>query len=71
MPIQHNQSWDSEGNLIHEEWVDQPYMPLSGYQLIAALNACLSIWTLEEASNISGVSEEHLVAEVEAWGAFL
>lgn len=24
MPIQHNQTWDSEGNLLFEEWVEVP-----------------------------------------------
>jgi len=24
MRIDHNQTWDSEGNLIHEEWVEVP-----------------------------------------------
>lgn len=22
MPLQHNQTWDAQGNLIHEEWVE-------------------------------------------------
>lgn len=24
MPINHNQTWDSEGNLINEEWIEIP-----------------------------------------------
>lgn len=24
MALQHNQTWDANGNLIHEEWVDVP-----------------------------------------------
>lgn len=22
MPLQHNQTWDAAGNLVHEEWVE-------------------------------------------------
>ena len=50
-----------------EEFPDPPQQPLSGLQLVAALNAALGLWTPEEASVVSGASVEALVAEVQAW----
>ena len=28
MALQHNQTWDTDGNLIFEEWVDVPDEPV-------------------------------------------
>ncbi len=67
MPLVNNQTWDADGNLLEDVWVDEIYQPLFGVQVIAALNAALGLWTPEDAANIAGVSAEHLVAEVEAW----
>jgi hypothetical protein len=69
MPIVNNQSWDIDGDLIHDEWVDVPYGPLTGHQVVATLNAVLSVWTLADAANVAGVPADHLVAEAQAWAA--
>lgn len=69
MPLVNNQSWDTNGNLIHDEWVDLPYEPLTGHQVVATLNAVLSVWTLADAANVAGVEPEHLIAEAQAWAA--
>jgi hypothetical protein len=68
MVLVKNQTWDTNGNLLFEEEIEVPYPSLSGYQVMAALNAALGIWSLEDASNVAGVSAEHLEAEVLAWG---
>jgi hypothetical protein len=36
---------------------------------MAALNAALGIWTLADAANVAGVTEQQLVNEVLGWGA--
>ena len=67
MPRVNNQSWNADGVLVKDEWVDVPYQSLCGHQIIAALNAALGVWTLQDAANAAGVDAEHLVAEVQAW----
>ena len=67
MPLVNNQTWDAYGNLVHDEWVDVPYPPLAGFQVIATLNAVLGVWTLADAANAAGVEPAHLVAEAQAW----
>jgi hypothetical protein len=39
MPTNHNQTWDRDGNLIHEEYVEVPDMPPTPEQRIAALES--------------------------------
>lgn len=60
---------DGHGNVLASGEEQVPYDPLDGYQIVAALNAVLGIWTLQDAANAAGTSPEHLVAEVEAWAA--
>jgi hypothetical protein len=67
MPIVNNQSWDSDGNLVLDEWVEMPYPALSGHQVVATLNAVLELWTLTDAANVAGVELAHLIAEAQAW----
>lgn len=67
MVIAKNQTWDRFGNLLHEETINVPYPALGGYQIVAALNAALGLWTLADAANVAGTSQEHLVDEVVAW----
>ena len=69
MPLVNNQTWDANGSLINDEWIEFPYTPLSGHQLVATLNAVLEIWSLMDAANIAGVPAEHLIAEAQAWAA--
>jgi hypothetical protein len=67
MPLANNQSWDTDGNLVLDEWVEVPYTPLQGYQVVATLNAVLGMWPLSDAANAAGVEPEHLIAEAQAW----
>ena len=68
MVLVKNQTWDTNGNLVFEEEIEVAYPCLNGYQVVAALNAALEIWTVKDAANVAGVSIEHLEAEVLAWG---
>ena len=67
MPLVNNQSWDGAGNLVEDVWVDVFYGPLTGHQVVATLNAVLSVWTLTDAANVAGVPADHLIAEAQAW----
>ena len=69
MVVMRNQTWDVFGNLLKEEIVDerQNHVSLDVFGVIATLNAVLGIWTLEDAANAVGLSEQDLVAEAQAW----
>jgi len=69
MVVMRNQTWDVFGNLLKEEIVDerQNHLSLDVFGVIATLNAVLGIWTLEDAANAVGLSEQDLVAEAQAW----
>jgi hypothetical protein len=67
MPIIRWEEQDGNGNVLASGSYEQPYLPLSGYQVVAALNAVLGIWTLVDAANVAGVESAHLIAEAEAW----
>lgn len=61
---------DEYAELLARGWteeVQEVVFPLAGMALVSALNAALGIWTLEDASNISGVPEQALIDEVLAW----
>lgn len=60
---------DGNGNVIASGEENVPWEPLHEHQVIAALNAVLGIWTLQDAANAAGTTPEHLVAEVNAWAA--
>lgn len=67
MPLVNNQEWNAQGELIRDEWVEEPYLPLNGHQVVATLNAVLGVWALADAAHVAGVPIEHLIAEAEAW----
>lgn len=67
MPRVNHQTWNADGELIEDFWVDEPYPPLVDHQVIATLNAVLGLWSLTDAANVAGVSEDHLIAEAVAW----
>ena len=69
MVVMRNQTWDVFGNLLKEEIVEeqQNHVSLDVFGVIATLNAVLGIWTLEDAANAVGLSEQDLVAEAQAW----
>lgn len=58
---------DPNGN-IHELSTVRPQpVELNDIGVIATLNAILGIWSLKDAANIAGVSEQDLVDEAIAW----
>jgi len=58
---------DGCGNILAiYEW-HEPWPPLEGIGIVATLNACLGIWTLNDAANVAGASQDHLIAEAQAW----
>jgi hypothetical protein len=69
MVVMRNQTWDVFGNLLKEEIVEeqQNNVSLDVFGVIATLNAVLGIWTLEDAANAVGLTEQDLVAEAQAW----
>jgi hypothetical protein len=67
MDINHNQTWDSDGNLIFEEYVEVTPTSLNIEGVFATLNVVLGIWSLEDAANAIGRKPEQLVAEAQSW----
>jgi hypothetical protein len=57
------------GEQLESEVPDPPHSPLEGLGLAATLNAVLGVWTLEEASVVSDLPPETLIAEAESWAA--
>lgn len=45
------------------------HAPLDPIGVIAALNAVLGIWSLEDAANAAGVTPDDLIREAQAWAA--
>ena len=50
MPIQHNQTWDSEGNLIFEEYVEVPEPEVDPREAALAKLAALGLTEREIAA---------------------
>jgi hypothetical protein len=69
MVIIRNQRWDVFGNLLKEEIFEVPntHTPLDSIGVMATLNAVLGVWSLADAANAVGLSEQDLVAEAQAW----
>jgi hypothetical protein len=69
MVVVRNQTWDIFGNLLKEEIVEDQsnHVPLDGFGVIATLNAVLGIWTLGDAANAVGLTEQDLIAEAQGW----
>lgn len=69
--IQRIEQW-CDGVLLGVEEIELPdpvQQPLPTDGVIATLNAVLGLWTLQDAANASGYTEEQLVAEAQAWAA--
>lgn len=49
------------------EHPDQPQTPLNEFGVIATLNAVLGLWTLQDAANSVGLTEQDLINEAQAW----
>lgn len=65
--MNHNQTWDSNGNLIYEEFVEVIPTSLNTEGVFATLNVVLGIWSLEDAANAVRLKPEQLIAEAQAW----
>lgn len=65
--MNHNQTWDSNGNLISEEYVEVTPTSLNTEGVFATLNVVLGIWPLEDAANAIGRKPEHLIHEAQSW----
>jgi len=69
MVVMRNQTWDVFGNLLKEEIVEeqQNNVSLDVFGVIATLNAVLGVWSLADAANAVGLTEQDLIAEAQAW----
>jgi hypothetical protein len=43
------------------------HTPLNTLGVIATLNAVLGLWSVEDAANAVGLTQEELIAEAQAW----
>lgn len=69
--IQRIEQW-RDGVMLGVEEVELPdpvQQPLPADGVIATLNAVLGLWTLQDAANASGYTEDQLIAEAQAWAA--
>jgi hypothetical protein len=55
------------GQVVYEAEWQVPDTPLNSLGVIATLNAVLGIWTLEDAANAVGLTQQDLIAEAQAW----
>ena len=55
--------------IIHTWETPDVHAPLDPIGVIAALNAVLGIWSLEDAANAAGVTPDDLIREAQAWAA--
>jgi len=46
---------------------DSPHKPLNESGVFATLNAVLGVWSLTDAANAVGLSEQDLINEAQAW----
>jgi len=69
MVVMRNQTWDVFGNLLKEEIVEeqQNNVSLDVFGVIATLNAVLGVWSLADAANAVGLTQQDLIAEAQAW----
>lgn len=54
-------------NIIEDIEVQSTQVPLDRLGVMATLNAVLGIWTLTDAANSVGLSEQELINEAQAW----
>ena len=60
---------DPAGHTYEWETPDPSFAPLDPIGVVATLNAVLGLWTLEDAANVAGVSQDDLVREAQSWAA--
>ena len=55
-------------NIIEDiEIPDPPQEPLDRIGVVATLNAVLGVWSLADAANAVGLTEQDLINEAQAW----
>lgn len=65
--MNHNQTWDSDGNLIHEEFVDVIPVSLNELGAVVTLLVVVGVLSLADGANAAGLTPEHLIHEAQAW----
>ena len=65
--IDHNQTWDGDGNLIHEEFVDVIPVSLNELGAVVTLLVVVGLLTLADGANAANVKPDALIHEAQAW----
>lgn len=59
---------NENGDILNMVDIEVSQSPLEGIALVATLNAVIGIWSLPDAANIAGLTEQDLINEALAWG---
>lgn len=65
--MNHNQTWNTDGNLIHEEFVQVIPTSLNELGAVVTLLVVVGVLSLTDGANAAGVKPEHLIHEAQAW----
>lgn len=65
--INHNQTWDADGNLISEEFVEVTPASLNELGAVVTLLVVVGVLSLADGANAAGLTPNHLVHEAQAW----
>lgn len=65
--IDHNETWDADGNLIHEEFVEVTPTSLNELGAVVTLLVVVGLLTLTDGANAAGVKPDALIHEAQAW----
>ena len=58
----------TDPNGVTHTWeTPHTHTPLKTEGVIATLNAVLGLWSVEDAANAVGLTQEELIAEAQAW----
>jgi hypothetical protein len=55
------------GQVVYEAEWQVPDTPLNVLGVMATLNAVLGVWSLADAANAVGLTQQDLIAEAQAW----
>ena len=55
------------GNVVYEAEWEVPDTPLNALGVMATLNVVLGIWSLSDAANAVGLTEQDLITEAQSW----
>lgn len=56
-------------NIVEDVETATIQTPLDSIGVIATLNAVLGVWSLDDAANVAGLSQQDLIHEAQAWAA--